>query len=133
MPHVDPARLVELALGNDAADDDAGALQHVAACGRCREELHLMTRVVMAARGVEEPDLPTPPPARVWQSIAQGLAEEAAEPATPPPDHGDGPPPPIPAARDHTRGRSPARGALTLALVLAAGVAVARYRRRRSR
>ncbi|MFJ5281107.1 hypothetical protein [Streptomyces parvulus] len=133
MPHVDPARLVELALGNDAAHDDVSALQHVAACGPCREELRLMTRVVLAARGVEEADLPTAPPARVWQRIAQGLSEEAAEPTTPPPDGGDSPPSPTPAARDHTRGRSPARDAMALALGLGAGAAVVRYWRRRNR
>ncbi|MFD9024136.1 hypothetical protein ACFVY5_06395, partial [Streptomyces parvulus] len=114
MPHVDPARLVEMALGNDAGHDDVGALQHVAACGPCREELHLMTRVVLAARGVEEADLPTAPPARVWQRIAQGLSEEAAEPTTPPPDGGDSPPSPTPGVRGCTRGRVPARGETAL-------------------
>ncbi|MCF2129308.1 hypothetical protein L1I79_23140 [Strepomyces sp. STD 3.1] len=129
MPHVDPAQLVELALGNDVTHDDADALRHLAACGRCREELHLMTRVVMAARGVEEPDLPSAPPAHVWQRIAQGLSE-SDEPAAPAPEHRAGPPPVDTAARERTRGRSPAPGAAALALGLLAGVAVVRWRRR---
>lgn len=129
MPHVDPARLVEMALGNDVTHDDVGALQHLAACGRCREELHLMTRVVMAARGVEEPDLPSAPPAHVWQRITQGLSE-SDEPAAPAPEHLAGPPATETVAREHPRGRSPATGAAALALGLLAGVAVVRWRRR---
>lgn len=82
MPHVDPTHLVELALGADVSDNDVGALRHIAACERCWEELNLMTRVVIAARGVEEPDLPAAPPERVWQRIMEELGE-GEEPAAP--------------------------------------------------
>ncbi|MFE2277400.1 hypothetical protein ACFXAE_09040 [Streptomyces sp. NPDC059454] len=85
---MDPAHMVELALGNGAPDDDAGALRHIAGCERCREELSLVTRVVTAARRVEEPDLPAAPPERVWRRIARELtgadATTAPSPATPP-------------------------------------------------
>lgn len=74
MPHVEPAHLMELALGNDISSDDPGALRHIAACDRCREELSLITRVVVSARGVEESDLPAAPPERVWQHITQELS-----------------------------------------------------------
>ncbi|MFD5799876.1 hypothetical protein [Streptomyces sp. NPDC127020] len=129
MPHVDPARLVELALGNDVAHDDTDALRHLAACGRCREELHLMTRVVMAARGVEEPDLPSAPPARVWQRITEGLSE-SDEPAAPVPvDAGRHPQPPS-APPHHARPRTRGRRTAGAALGLLAGVAIVRWLRR---
>lgn len=83
MPHVEPARLMELALGNDIANNDVSALRHIAACKRCWEELSLMTRVVIAARDVEESDLPTAPPERVWQRITQEMSEN--EKTAPPP------------------------------------------------
>ncbi|MCX4854207.1 hypothetical protein OG426_51985 [Streptomyces canus] len=73
MPHVEPAHLMELALGNDISSDDPGGLQHIAACDRCREDLSQITRVVAAARDVEESDLPSTPPERVWQHITQQL------------------------------------------------------------
>ncbi|WP_149550863.1 hypothetical protein [Streptomyces marokkonensis] len=84
MPHVDPTHLVELALGNGVSHHDVSALQHIAVCPRCWEELSLMTRIVNAARGVEEPDLPTAPPDRVWQRITEELTGTDA-PAAPPP------------------------------------------------
>lgn len=80
MPHVEPAHLMELALGNDVSSDDPDALWHIAACNRCREELRLITRVVVSARGVEESDLPSTPPERVWQRITQQLSAASAEP-----------------------------------------------------
>jgi hypothetical protein len=73
--------MVELALGNGVPDDDA-ALRHIAVCERCREELSLITRVVTAARGIEEPDLPAAPPERLWRRVARELA--AADAATAP-------------------------------------------------
>ncbi|GHB51803.1 hypothetical protein GCM10010377_48570 [Streptomyces viridiviolaceus] len=78
MVHVDPAHLVELALGNAAiGDDDAGALQHIARCVRCREELTLMTRLVGAARNAEPADMPTAPPEHVWERIHDQLVPQA--------------------------------------------------------
>ncbi|MFB7652652.1 MULTISPECIES: hypothetical protein [unclassified Streptomyces] len=133
MPHVDPAHLVELALGNDVTHDDVGALQHLAACGRCREELHLMTRVVMAARGVEEPDLPSAPPARVWQRIAQGLSEAdgPAAPAPAAPVDAQRHPHTTSTARHPTRPRTRGRRTVGAALGLLAGAAVVRWWRKR--
>ncbi|MFJ2763902.1 hypothetical protein [Streptomyces prasinus] len=83
MAHVEPAHLVELALGNGVSSDDADALRHIALCRRCREELTLMARVVAAARGVEESDLPVAPPPRVWRRIAQEVSR-AGKPAPSP-------------------------------------------------
>ncbi|MFI7504896.1 hypothetical protein ACIBVL_41795 [Streptomyces sp. NPDC049687] len=111
MSHVDPAYLVELALGNatPTTADDA-ALHHVAECTRCRDDLHMMTRVVEAVRTAELIDLPSPPPERVWRGIARNLSRE---PETP------GPPPRPPHAQDHRK-----RALLTL-LALAAAAAIA--------
>lgn len=82
MNHVGPAHLAELALGNDASNDDVSALRHIDACIRCERELNRMTRVVAAARSVEERDLPTAHPEQVWRRITQelSLAGEAAPP-----------------------------------------------------
>ncbi|WP_329252726.1 hypothetical protein [Streptomyces canus] len=80
MPHVEPAHLMDLALGNDVSNDDPGALQHIAACNRCREELSQVARVVATAREVEESDLPATPPERVWQRITQQLSAASADP-----------------------------------------------------
>ncbi|MFD3734069.1 hypothetical protein [Streptomyces sp. NPDC058632] len=74
MDHVEPAHLVELALGNGVSSNDVSALRHIAVCIRCRKELSRMARVVAAARSVEEPDLPAARPERVWQRITQELA-----------------------------------------------------------
>ncbi|MFG3248864.1 hypothetical protein [Streptomyces sp. NPDC048187] len=71
MGHVDPSHLVELALGHTSGDADVGALRHVASCSRCLGELLRTARVVTAARGTEETDLPASPPERVWQRIAR--------------------------------------------------------------
>lgn len=92
MPHVDPPHLLELALGNGASHDDKRAHRHIAVCGRCRDELGRMTRLVTAARSVQESDLPAAPPERVWRHVAQELAD----------------PPPASAPADARRtGRSP--------------------------
>ncbi|WP_147991110.1 hypothetical protein [Streptomyces sp. t39] len=74
MQHVTPGRLADLALGNAAAGDDAEALRHLAECAPCREEFTRLHRVVVAARDVEQLDLPLAPPARVWQEIVRELA-----------------------------------------------------------
>lgn len=76
MDHVEPSHLVELALGHTSSDKDVSALEHVASCPRCHEELGLMTRVVTAARGAQTPDTAAPPK-RVWQRITQELSCEA--------------------------------------------------------
>ncbi|NED17222.1 hypothetical protein G3I31_03450, partial [Streptomyces sp. SID9913] len=79
--HVEQARLVELALGHSAHGDES-TLRHLAECGRCRDELRAMARVVAAARAADVVDLPTAPPERVWQRIVRDLSDA---PAGPPP------------------------------------------------
>ncbi|MFF9279835.1 hypothetical protein [Streptomyces griseosporeus] len=70
MAHVDPAHLLELALGHPpSSDDDSDARRHIAVCPRCRDELRHLTRVIDAARGVEQADLVTAAPDRVWRRI----------------------------------------------------------------
>lgn len=84
MTHVDPAHLVELALGHaTAGEEDAGALRHIRQCGRCRDELRTMTRVVTAARTAQLVDLPAAPPERVWRRITHGLSPEPPAPRAP--------------------------------------------------
>ncbi|MEY7981261.1 hypothetical protein AB8O53_33760, partial [Streptomyces pilosus] len=83
MDHVDPAHLVELALGHATGDDDAGAWRHIAVCPRCREELRRTARVVRSARGAEGADLPAAPPDRVWQRIVGELSHGTTAPPRP--------------------------------------------------
>ncbi|MFE2050583.1 hypothetical protein [Streptomyces sp. NPDC059459] len=83
MGHVESAHLVELALGNSSGDEDAGALRHIAGCPLCREELKSLARLVSAARDAEVVDLPTAPPAHVWQRIAEEVSREARTPPHP--------------------------------------------------
>lgn len=84
MDHVEPAHLVELALGNAApSDEDADALRHIEQCDHCRDELRTMTRVVTAARSAHLVDLPTAPPERVWRRISRDLSPETAAPRPP--------------------------------------------------
>ncbi|WP_448318051.1 hypothetical protein [Streptomyces sp. CO7] len=95
MAHVDPTRLMDIALGHAAPADDP-VLGHLARCARCREELLCTALVVAAARGVQERDVPAAPPERVWRRIAEGLAEPEATPAPQTgPSHG----PPVPQPR----------------------------------
>ncbi|MCL7428030.1 hypothetical protein [Streptomyces sp. YS415] len=75
MTHVDHAHLLELALGNAGRSDDAVALQHLAVCVLCRQELTRVTRVVSAASDIDLSDLATPPPERLWERIQRELAE----------------------------------------------------------
>jgi hypothetical protein len=127
VPHVEPAHLMELALGNDISSNDPGALQHVAACNRCREELRQITRVVVSARGVEESDLPAAPPERVWHHITQELSAMEKTPARPPvtPAHGLS----TASAEPHRTRRSTNRHGRTIryALGLLAGIAFVRW------
>lgn len=74
MAHVDPAHLMELALRDGGVPPDDAALPHLTGCARCREELGGITRVVAAARAVEERDLPAAPPERVWRAVARDIA-----------------------------------------------------------
>lgn len=90
MTHVEPAHLVELALGN-ASDGDPAALRHVAVCARCRDELAWMRRVVTAARQLDASDLPVVPPEHVWERLSRELstADRPARPHSPDPHSPD--------------------------------------------
>ncbi|CAL9393101.1 hypothetical protein GL259_30940 [Streptomyces sp. Tu 3180] len=130
MAHVEPAHLVELALGH-SAHDDASALRHIAVCDRCRDELRTLRRVVTAARTADIVDLPAAPPEHVWRRIARELSEEAGAP--PPPAGAAGRRSPASAAGTAVPGRT--AGAVRrarrlvpglLALGLLAGIAVLR-------
>ncbi|MGW1614794.1 hypothetical protein ACWCQZ_36210 [Streptomyces sp. NPDC002285] len=84
MAHLEPARLVELALGRATLSEDTDALRHVSTCRPCREQLERMTRVVVLARSVDAADLPIAPLGRVWQRITQELSQ-TTEPRRRPP------------------------------------------------
>ncbi len=134
MDHVDPAHLVELALGHAAGDEDAGALRHIASCPRCREELRRTRRVVTSARGAGGSDLPAAPPEHVWQRIVEELPRGAVAPARTGgrPDRSGRA---VPEARTSGAGRRAGFLALTLlaGAVRAAGRLRARAGRRRGR
>ncbi|MET7366324.1 hypothetical protein ABZS61_10915 [Streptomyces sp. NPDC005566] len=83
MTHVEPAHLVELALGNDVSSDDVTALRHIVTCVSCQEELNRIARVVTAARGVEASDLTTAPPDRVWRRITQEVSRTGESASVP--------------------------------------------------
>ncbi|MGX1267386.1 hypothetical protein [Streptomyces phaeoluteigriseus] len=132
MPHVDPTHMAELALGNDASDNDVRALRHIAVCKRCREELTLMTRIVTAVRSVEESDLLASPPEQVWQRISQELAE--TDGATPPPQvmsRREIPPVARADSRHTTRSPGTRRRRTRLAYVLLTGILIVWWRSRR--
>jgi hypothetical protein len=72
---------VELALRNATPTDaDAEALRHIDHCALCRDELRSLTRLVTAARTAQLIDMPTAPPARVWQRINRDLSPGTAPP-----------------------------------------------------
>ncbi|MEU7717885.1 hypothetical protein [Streptomyces tibetensis] len=84
MAHVEPAHLVELALRNATPTDaDAEALRHIEECGRCGDELRVLTRLVTAARTARALDLPTPPPEQVWRHIIREVSRESGTPRGP--------------------------------------------------
>ena len=75
MPHLDPDRLVLLALAEDSADDAETA--HLAVCAGCRAEIDELKHV--ATLGAETQglvELPRPPE-RVWAAIAAATAPQA--------------------------------------------------------
>ncbi|MEU1848242.1 hypothetical protein ABZ499_02865 [Streptomyces sp. NPDC019990] len=117
MAHVEPAHLVELALGNaEPSEEDAEALRHIEQCDHCRDELRTMTRVVTAARSAHLVDLPTGPPERVWRRISRDLSRETTAPR-PPTGH-------------HTAGmRKPLAAALSLTAIAAAAAAAVHWYR----
>ncbi len=82
MQHLDPDRLVILALGEDAVD--AAESDHLAGCTDCRTEIDAMRHVAeLSAETQDLRDLP-PPPDRVWQNIAAEVSVTRPERAAPP-------------------------------------------------
>ncbi|BCJ50835.1 hypothetical protein Asp14428_23100 [Actinoplanes sp. NBRC 14428] len=72
MQHLDPDRLVLLALSEDAADPGESA--HLADCAGCRDELRALHHVAeLGAEAADVRSLP-PPPEHVWAGIQADLA-----------------------------------------------------------
>jgi hypothetical protein len=81
--HVDPDRLVILALGEGG--QDAAESDHLAGCAGCRTEIEALQHVAeLSAETQGLHDLP-PPPDRVWASIAAEVARIQPAPARPSP------------------------------------------------
>jgi len=79
--HLDPDRLVLLALAEEAADPQES--DHLAACADCRHELRSLEHVAgLGAEAAEVRELP-PPPESVWAGIQADLARAAAPVAAP--------------------------------------------------
>ncbi|MFI7602354.1 anti-sigma factor [Actinoplanes sp. NPDC049681] len=120
MQHLDPDRLVLLALSEDAADPDESV--HLAGCGGCRDELRALHHV--AELGVEAGDLRAlpPPPEHVWAGIQSDIAAMA-------PVAGPRPAAVVPMGRRSARRRprwvAPLVSAVAAAVVAIAGTAVA--------
>ncbi len=82
MQHLDPDRLVILALGEDAVD--AAESDHLAGCTDCRTEIDAMRHVAeLSAETQDLRDLP-PPPDRLWQNIAAAVSVPRPGPAAAP-------------------------------------------------
>ena len=82
MPHVDPDRLVRLALAESLAGTaaDAAETDHVNDCADCRDELESLRTVAELARQTQDlAELP-PPPERVWHRIAAATVAPATAP-----------------------------------------------------
>jgi hypothetical protein len=91
--HMDPDRLVILALGE--SDEDPAESAHLAGCTSCRTEIDAVRHVAdVSAETQGLAELP-PPPDRVWQAIAAGVAR-----SRPAPSASAAPTPP--GVRDHT-------------------------------
>ena len=72
MQHLDPDRLVLLALSDDA--EDPGESVHLAECAGCRHDLDALRNVAdLGAEGQDLQDLPAPPD-RIWRAIEADIA-----------------------------------------------------------
>lgn len=76
MRHPDPEDLALLALGEDAGPDVAA---HLAECASCAAEVASLRRVVLVGRSVTAADVPSAPPAHVWERIQAELGLGAAQ------------------------------------------------------
>lgn len=79
MQHLDPDRLVLLALSDEL--EDLTELEHLERCADCRHERDALRHV--AALGVRSQDLKDlpPPPEHVWQAVAAEIAPPDETPA----------------------------------------------------
>jgi hypothetical protein len=78
VPHLDPDRLVLLALAEDIADETESA--HLAVCAGCRAEIDDLKQIAdLGSETQDLRDLP-PPPERVWSAIKADLSVRAAAP-----------------------------------------------------
>ncbi|MEU4242499.1 anti-sigma factor [Actinoplanes sp. NPDC026619] len=78
MRHLDPDRLVLLALSELP---DPGEADHLADCTGCRHDLESLRHVAeLGAQGQDLGRLPAPPE-RIWQGIEAGIAPATAAPA----------------------------------------------------
>jgi hypothetical protein len=107
VPHLDPDRLVLLALTEDDADD--AEVAHLAICAGCRAEIDALKEV--AELGSETQDLRElpAPPERVWSGITAAIAKPVSVRA------------PEPDRRKKRRWLAPALAAAAAALLAIAG------------
>jgi len=76
VPHLDPDRLVDLALFDSAAEPEESA--HLDVCAGCRTEIGSLQHVATLGKETQElRDLPAPPES-VWAGIAAATAEPIA-------------------------------------------------------
>jgi hypothetical protein len=114
--HMDPDRLVILALGESSEDSDESA--HLAGCEHCRTEIDAIRHIADVSAETQGLTALPPPPDRVWQNIAAEVARSRPEtpvtaaPATTPP-----------VVRDLTVARSRRRVPRRLPLLLTAAAA----------
>lgn len=81
MQHLDPDRLVILALGESAADSTESV--HLVDCAGCRAEIDALQHVAgLSAQTQDLHELP-PPPDRVWQGIMAEVAATRSPPGEP--------------------------------------------------
>ncbi|GAA4248110.1 hypothetical protein GCM10022255_026770 [Dactylosporangium darangshiense] len=98
MPHLEPERLVLLALGEEALDQHETG--HLDACDQCRADMDSLRNVAGLGRQTQRLRELPPPPEHVWRRIRAELA--ASGRGDPPPAvglHSD-PPPPRPGLTD---------------------------------
>ncbi|WP_433304853.1 anti-sigma factor domain-containing protein [Actinoplanes sp. CA-030573] len=128
MPHLDPDRLILIALGEQTAS--AGEAEHLAGCPACRAELATNETVVRLGRGSHDlRELPDPP-AGVWDRIAAEAfpaeaSPAAAHPAAAPAATAPAPPVVLSPRRPWAPARPRNRWRLALVAVAAALVGVA--------
>lgn len=117
MRHPDPDDLALLALGEDAGPDVAA---HLADCPSCAAEVASLRQVVLVGRSVTAADVPSAPPAHVWERIQAELGLGAVQ--EPPGGAASTPPTPsVPTPALETTAPAPTGGAAVVDLASARG------------